>query len=122
MTFSSKFTALDNREAALLDDMRPEQRETFEQICVAYESEFRPKTEMERDTTYCLATLRWGIDRIRGLEESLRATFDDHSYMPPKFRPGLEELEGYHRELQTRYDYFFSHLLSLQGIRENRAA
>src|SRR5277367_165230 len=122
MTFSNKFTVLDNREAALLDDLRPHQRPVFEQICSAYEADFRPETDMERDTVYCLATLRWGIDRIRDAAEDVRDTFNFHGYLPPKFRLAVDELDAYERELQTRYDYFFSHLLRLQRVRHDRAA
>jgi hypothetical protein len=122
MTFSNKFTALDSRESALLDDMRPEQRAVFEQICADYEAEFRPESEMDRDTVYCLATLRWGIHRVRTLYEALAAAFAEHSYTPPKFRLALEELKGYESELQVRYDHHFSQLLRSQRIRPNLAA
>jgi hypothetical protein len=117
MTFSSKFSALDNREAALLDDFRPDQREVFEQICAGYEADFRPETDLERDTVYCLATLRWGIDRIRDAAQSVRETFAHHGYVPPKFRTGLEELSAYEHELQLRYDYYFSQVLRIQHLR-----
>ena len=122
MTFSAKFTALDNREAALLDDLRPEQRAVFEQFCSDYEAEFRPESEMERDTVYCLATLRWGIHRVRALQETLAIAFVEHSYTPPKFRLGLDELKAYEAELQVRYEHNFSQLLRSRRIRPNLAA
>jgi hypothetical protein len=118
MTFSNKFTSLDNREAALLDDMRPDQREIFEKICADYDAEFRPETDMERDTVYCLATLRWGIERIRAVEQETRESFVYHGYIPPKVRAALDELLSYQKELQIRYEYFFSHLIRMQGARE----
>ncbi len=96
MTFSSKFSALDNREAALLDDFRPDQREIFEQICAGYEADFRPETDLERDTVYCLATLRRRTDRIRAAAFNRpRSLRTNHGYVPPKFRTGLEELAAY---------------------------
>jgi hypothetical protein len=122
MTFSAKFTALDNREAALLDDLRPEQRTVFEQICSDYEAEFRPESETERDTVHCLASLRWGIERARALQETLAAAFAEHAYTPPKFRVGLDELKAYEAELQVRYDHNFSQLLRFQRVRPNLAA
>jgi hypothetical protein len=122
MTFSAKFTALDNREAALLDDLHPEQRTVLEQICSDYEAEFRPESEMERDTVYCLATLRWGIHRVRTLQETLAIGFAEHSYTPPKFRAGLDELKAYEAELQVRYEHHFSQLLRFQRIAPNLAA
>lgn len=117
MTFSTKFTSLDNREAALLDDMRPDQRAIFEQICVDYEADFRPEFDIERDTVYCLATLRWGIERIRIVEEETRECFVHHGYIPPKIRAALDELANYQKELQTRYEYFFSYIQRLQRTR-----
>jgi hypothetical protein len=122
MTFSNKFTALDSREAALLDDMRPGQRAVFEQICSDYDAEFRPESQMERDSVYCLATLRWGLLRVRTLEEALLSAFAEHSYTPPRFRAGLDDLNAYEGELQARYDHHFSQLLRFQRVRENPAA
>jgi hypothetical protein len=118
MTFSNKFTALDNREAALLDEFRPDQRITFDKIFASYEADFRPLTDTERDTVYCLATLRWGIDRIRAAEESTREIFHQHGYLPPKIRTAVDELANYQRELELRYEYFFAHLFRIQRIRE----
>jgi len=118
MTISNKFSALDNREAAVLDDFRPDQRTVFESICAGYEADFRPETDLERDTVYCLATLRWGIDRIRAAERQTREIFQHHGYVPPKFRLALDELAAYQRELDTRYEYYFSHVLRLQRARE----
>jgi hypothetical protein len=118
MTFSNKFTALDNREAALLDDFRPDQRFMFDQICTNYNADFRPETDPERDTVYCLATLRWGIDRARDAEQASRAVFQHHGYVPPKIRVAVDELANYQRELEIRYEYFFSHLFYLQRMRQ----
>jgi hypothetical protein len=118
MTFSNKFNTLDNREAALLDELRPDQRVVFEKICADYAADFRPETDMERDTVYCLATLRWGIDRIRAAEESSRRIFQEHGYTPPKVRLALDDLAAYEKELQTRYNYFFSYVFTLQRIRK----
>jgi hypothetical protein len=118
MTFSNKFSALDNREAAILDSMSEEQRVVFEQICTDYDADFRPETTLERDTVYCLATLRWGLNRIRAIEENIRETFRQHGYLPLRFRPGLEEMRAYEKELHLRYEYFFSHAVGLQRTRE----
>lgn len=118
MTFSNKFTALDNREAALLDDLRPDQRLVFDNICANYEADFRPQSDFERDTVYCLATLRWGIERAREAVIDTRDVFEFHGYIPPKVRLAVDELANYQKELELRYEYFFSHLFSLQRIRE----
>ena len=118
MTFSNKFTAFDNREAALLDNFRPDQRITFDKIFARYQADFRPLTDPERDTVYCLATLRWGIDRNRAAEEATREVFNEHGYLPPKIRTALDEIANYQRELEIRYEYFFSHLIDLQRRRD----
>jgi hypothetical protein len=115
VTFSNKFSALDNREAGLLEELSGDDRVAFEQLYNSYEAEFRPEASYERDTVYCLATLRWGIDRIRACEESTRAIFRAHGYTPAKMKSALDELAGYQRELNIRYEYFFSHYLQMRS-------
>jgi hypothetical protein len=117
MTFSNKFGSLDSREAALLDDLSGEGREIFEKLCADYEADFRPENEIERDSVYCLATLRWGIDRLRLAIDTTAEAFDLHGYVPPKIKAGLDELRSYERELQIRYEYFFSTLYRWQNTR-----
>jgi hypothetical protein len=117
MTFSNKFSALDNREAAFLDDMDAENRVVFEKICAGYEAEFRPESHLERDTVYCLATLRWGIDRTRAAEQATRDLFAAHGYMPPKIKIAVDDFAAYQRELQIRYEYYFSQYHRLLSFR-----
>lgn len=114
VTFSNKFSTLDSREAALLEELTGEARVSFEQLYEAYEADFRPETSNERDTVYCLATLRWGIERIRACEESTRAIFRTHGYQPAKIKAALDELAAYQRELNIRYEFFFSTYLRLK--------
>ena len=114
VTFSNKFSALDNREAGLLEELSGDDRVAFEQLFNSYEADFRPENSNERDTVYCLATLRWGIERIRACEESTRAIFRAHGYQTAKLKAALDELAGYQRELNIRYEYFFSHYLRLK--------
>ncbi len=114
VTFSNKFTALDNREAALLENLRGDGLAAFETLFATYEADLRPASHTERDTVYCLATLRWGIDRIRTCEDACRAALRAHSYQTAKLKAALDELAAYQRELNIRYEYFFSHLQSLK--------
>jgi hypothetical protein len=117
MTFSNKFSSLDCREAALLDDLRGDARASFERLCAGYDADFRPSNEIERDSVYCLATLRWGIDRVRACESAVRDACRAHGYQTPKLKLALEELAGYQRELNNRYEYFFSALERIQRTR-----
>jgi hypothetical protein len=117
VSFSTKYTALDSREAALLEELSGESRAAFDQLLADFEADFCPEGQVERDTVYCLATLRWGIDRIRAAEDATRAIFRTHGYQPAKIKLALDELAGYQRELIIRYEYFFSYL-----YRHRRAA
>jgi hypothetical protein len=119
MTFSNKFSSLDSREAALLDDLRGDARAAFEKLCADYEAEFRPANDIELDSVYCITTLRWGIDRLRACETVTREAFRAHGYMTPRMKLALDELAAYQHELNTRYEYFFS---ALERIRRPRLA
>jgi hypothetical protein len=111
VTFSNKFSSLDSREAALLENLSGDDRIAFEKLYNLYEADFRPANGIERDNVYCLATLRWGIERIRACEESTRAIFKAHGYQTAKVKAALDELAGYQRELNIRYEFFFSNLM-----------
>ena len=108
MTITNKFSALDNREAAILDDLCGDARIAFEKLCADYNADFRPETSYERDAVYCLTTLRWGIDRVRACEETARAAFNAHGYLSPKMKLALDEFANYLNELNQRYEYYFS--------------
>jgi hypothetical protein len=117
MTISYRFTHLDSCEAAILDNLSGQPRIAFEKLCADYKDNFRPMTPKEHDAVYCIATLRWGIDRVRACEETARAAFNAHGYISPKMKIALDEMVGYGEELNQRYEYYFSAYWRLQDCR-----